>query len=113
MMVNHQSFLMDDKSKQTEYRMALQKRPGKPGTTKPIKGPGKPGAIGPIKERPKPGKPGKPIKPGKPVRPGDTIKTLPRIPGTNPQLDQIKKQIEEKNKKDGQYVDSLYNTYPM
>jgi hypothetical protein len=90
--------------------MALQKRPGKPGTTKPIKGPGKPGTTGPIKDRPKPIKPGKP---GKPIRPGDPIKTLPRIPGTNPQLDQIKKQIEERNKKDGQYVDSLYNTYPM
>jgi len=83
-----------------EYRMALQKRPVKAG--KPIQE-----TTSPIKD-----KPGKPII-GKPSRPKDPIKKLPRLPGTNPQLDQIKKQIEERNKKDGQYVDSLYNTYPM
>jgi hypothetical protein len=93
MMVNHQSFLMDDKLKRMEYKMALQKRP-KPGTTSPIK------------------KPGKPTRPGDSInKPNDPIKKLPKVPGS--QLDQIRQQIEERNKKDGKYVDSLYNTYPM
>ena len=91
--------------------MALQKRPGKPGQSiKPID------KKQPIEETTRPIKrPGKPIRPGDKInKPNDPIKKLPKVPGSgNPQLDQIRKQIEERNKKDGQYVDSLYNTYPM
>jgi hypothetical protein len=91
--------------------MALQKRP-KPGNgvkyPQPIK-PGKPTRPGDSIN-----KPGKPSKPGKPTRPKDPIKKLPRPPGSgNPELDRIRKEIEDVNRRDAKYVDTLYNTYPM